>query len=119
MATCNDCFHFKACNLIFKSAFNEDNEKTTFISACELYKSKADVAAVKHRNPDDKNCVICNSELDEKSANGIWDLAGEICSIICPECDHDEQDTTYNLIRNYLETQNFCPACGARMDGGA
>ena len=66
-------------------------------------------------NPDYENCVICNHNLDEKGANGIWDLAGEICDIICPECDHDEQDTTYNLIRNYLERLNFCPNCGAKM----
>ena len=78
----------------------------------------ADVVEVRHRNPDDENCVICNSELGEKYAGGIWDLAGEICSIICPECDHDEQDTVYNIIRNYIEAQNYCPKCGAKMDGG-
>lgn len=61
-----------------------------------------------------ENCVICNSEIDEKYAGGIWDLAGEITDIICPECDHDEQDTVYNIIRNYLEKQNYCCACGAK-----
>lgn len=72
---------------------------------------------VKHRNTEDESCVICNSELDEKYAGGLWDLAGKICNVICPECDHDEQDTVYNLIRNYIESSNFCPNCGAKMDG--
>ena len=72
----------------------------------------ADVVEVKHGM--NENCVICNSEIDEKYAGGIWDLAGEIAEIICPECDHDEQDTIYNMIRNYLENQKYCPACGVK-----
>lgn len=82
------------------------------------YLPSANVVEVKCRNLNNENCVICNSELDEKYASGLWDLAGEICSIICPECDHDEQDTVYNLIRNYIEAQNYCPNCGAKIDKG-
>lgn len=63
-----------------------------------------------------KNCVICNSEIDEKGAGGIWDLAGEICEVLMIENEHEEQDTMYNIIRDYIERQSYCPKCGAKID---
>lgn len=63
----------------------------------------------------DEKCVICNSEIDEKYADGLWDLAGEICKELI--CDYgDEQDIVYNILRNFIERQNYCPRCGAKMD---
>ena len=64
----------------------------------------------------DVNCVICNDELDEKGAGGIWDLAGEICEVLMLDNEHEEQDTIYNIIRDYIERQKCCPHCGAKMD---
>lgn len=69
-----------------------------------------------------ENCVICNSEIDEKEAGGIWDLAAEICEEL--NIDNEElindfetnQDCIYTCIRNYLEKQNYCPKCGAKMN---
>ena len=72
----------------------------------------------KHKNPNDENCVICNSELDEAGAGGIWDLAGEICSVLNLVGEHEEQDTIYNIIRNYIEQQEYCPNCGVKMKEG-
>ena len=76
----------------------------------------ADGAEVKHKNTDDENCVICNCNNDEKGAGGIWDLAGEICEVLMVENDHEEQDTIYNIIREYIEEQRYCPHCGAKMN---
>ena len=58
------------------------------------------------------NCIICNSELDEKYVGGIWDLAGEICEALSLDNEHDEQDAIYNIIREYIEKQNYCCNCG-------
>lgn len=67
-----------------------------------------------------KKCVICNSEIDDKEAGGIWDLAAEISEEL--NIDGEElineyesnQDCIYNCIRHYLEKQNYCPKCGAK-----
>lgn len=63
----------------------------------------------------DEKCVICNSEIDEKYAGGLWDLAGEICNELLYFYS-DEQDIVYNILRNFIERQNYCPYCGAKMD---
>ena len=60
----------------------------------------------------ESDCTICNSELDEKYAGGIWDLAGEICEVLMLDNENDEQDTIYNIIREYIEKQNYCCNCG-------
>lgn len=46
----------------------------------------------KYKNPNDEECVLCNSELDEKYAGGIWDLVGTICDEILDDCEHEYQD---------------------------
>jgi len=115
-----DWYHISLQGNLAKGANSDIN--TPLYKADDIYNAlksipAADVVEVHHRNTNDENCIICNSELDEKGAGGIWDLAGEICYIICPECDHEEQDTVYNIIRNYIESQSYCPNCGADMRG--
>ena len=62
-----------------------------------------------------ENCVICNSEIDEAEVGGLWDLAAEICNELFGYLNYcDEQDTVYNIIRNYIERQNYCPDCGIK-----
>lgn len=69
-----------------------------------------------------ENCVICNSEIDEKEAGGIWDLAAEICEELNIDSGElineyeSNQDCIYSCIRSYLEKQNYCPKCGAKMN---
>lgn len=58
-----------------------------------------------------EKCVICNSELDEKYADGIWDLAGEVCSLFGTNGDN-KQDSVYYVVRQYIEKQNYCCNCG-------
>jgi len=67
---------------------------------------------------DNENCVICNSNIDEKGTGGIWDLAAEICDEIGVVPDHlvtkymSVQDCVYSTIRDYLEHLDYCPNCG-------
>ena len=91
-----------------------ENLKCEFLKGCLIeYKPKyqcrfADL--IDHHT--EKECVICNSELDEKGAGGIWDLSGEICDVLMLDNEHEEQDTIYNIIREYIENQNYCCNCG-------
>lgn len=62
-----------------------------------------------------ENCVICNSEIDEKYANGLWDLAGEICGIFLSHYDNEQGDVYY-ILRNFIENQNYCCSCGAKRE---
>ena len=62
-----------------------------------------------------ENCVICNSAIDEAGAEGLWDLAAYICNELYGYLNYDnEQDTVYNIIRNYIEKQNYCCSCGTK-----
>lgn len=78
---------------------------------------------VKHRDFDDKNCVICNDELDVKDAGGLWDLAGRICEDLNLDKEkritpfENAQEAVYTEIRAFIEDQDYCPVCGARMNG--
>lgn len=68
-----------------------------------------------------ENCIICNCEIDEAEAGGLWDLAAEVCNELFGYLNYcDEQDTVYHIIRNYIEKQNYCCACGTkRSDNNA
>jgi hypothetical protein len=63
---------------------------------------------------DNENCIICNSNLDEKYADGIWDLAATICEDIIDDKEYECQENIYCLIREYIERQNYCPCCGVK-----
>ena len=89
MATCKECLHFEACSTIYEKAFREKPEKYTFLSACPLFKNKANYEEVKR-------------------GRWIWTEAGEedyeqywVCSV----CGG----------KSYIE-YSYCPNCGARMD---
>lgn len=47
----------------------------------------------------------------EPVVHGRW--AEDLEDIICSECG-----CSWNLIDNCTETFNYCPNCGAKMDGG-
>lgn len=71
---------------------------------------------------EEHSCVIRDSELDEKGADGIWDLAAEICDdlhVDIDDCLNDaepNQECIYNTIRDYLGRQNYCPECGRKLN---
>lgn len=62
----------------------------------------------------DENCIICNSELDDICAGGLWDLADKIIDKLNIWYDNKKHTIVYNLIREYIERQNYCPYCGKR-----
>lgn len=53
----------------------------------------------------DKQPNISYDDVKEKLLSGAQDLAKEICEIICPKIDHEEDETTYGLIVEYIENQ--------------
>ena len=85
---CSDCIHFDVCYKI--EHFGRDLEDT---SPCKQFISK-DVEPVKHGH------------------FRRLTFSGDI--IICSECK-----MAYNIFEtNGAENFNFCPHCGAKMDGG-
>ena len=89
MASCWDCIHCGACSDAGDSGFSCLKED---VSKCEHFKNKADYAEVKHGE--------WTLETDEEMPNPLFKL------VICSVCK-DKANGTYN----------FCPHCGAKMDG--
>ena len=54
--------------------------------------------------------VICISAADVAPVvHGRWVFGGDGC-VICSKCNEEESNDNH---------RNFCPNCGAKMDGGA
>ena len=86
--SCSDCIHFDVCYKI--EHFGRDLEDT---SPCKQFISK-DFAPVRHGH--------------------FRRLTFSGDTIICSECK-----MAYNIFEtNGAENFNFCPHCGAKMDGG-
>ena len=86
--SCSDCIHFDVCYKI--EHFGRDLEDT---SPCKQFISK-DVEPVRHGH--------------------FRRLTFSGDTIICSECK-----MAYNIFEtNGAENFNFCPHCGAKMDGG-
>lgn len=83
--------------------------------AAEALECSIDSLLVRKESDYGQICPICNCDVDEKGSGGLWDLAGEICDEICSETDHNEQDTVYGIIRNFIESEKFCSRCGKDM----
>lgn len=85
--------------------------------ACRMAISALEKQIPKKVNRDEYECPICNSEIDESDAGGLWDLAAEICDSIFGKYNYvDEQETVYNCLRDWIERQPFCPRCGQALD---
>jgi hypothetical protein len=96
MATCKNCLKEDVCryndghNLYCK----EDYE-------CPHFKNKADVVEVKH------GYWIEN---DYRSFDGFETVVYPNEALKCSECSH-------NFKKELLWRKNYCPECGAKMDG--
>lgn len=96
MASCKDCFHCRACHEMYLIAVAQEDDffERNDADTCEDFINTADVAEVKH------------GEWKEHYAFGCWHYD-------CPFCDDGyatkERDKT---------PPNYCPNCGAKMDGG-
>lgn len=99
MATCNDCFHWGACQNMIQICNCKVFEVSEGAEECEHYKPTADVVEVKHGHWDDRE-------------NPRW-RAYNIRH--CSMCG-------WNIPKNNLRKKdmnwNYCPKCGAKMDGG-
>lgn len=96
MVTCNNCYHYEACKKIFQIAF-KDFTNYIFVKGCELYKSTADVAEVKHGE-------WATIEIDKRKRTRL---------VECTECNcvMELDSIVFGIYYNY------CPCCGAKMDG--
>lgn len=93
MATCYDCIHCDACSDAGDSGFSCLKED---VSKCKHFKNKADFVEVKHGEWIDNHCSVCGmTPLGEE----LW----EHLNITPPK---------FELCMDY------CPCCGAKMDGG-
>lgn len=54
--------------------------------------------------PNKQSNLSCEN-IQEKLLSGVQDLAKEICEIICPEIDHEEDETACGLITEYIKSQ--------------
>ena len=93
---CKNCIHNVVC--IFRNDINDIDE---WIDAfgCGDYKPAADVVEVRH---------------------GVWELHGNDddigCSYFCSKCGANyDEDWFYE--HGYFIQFNYCPNCGAKMDG--
>ena len=89
MATCKDCLHYDVCKIIhFPSMFGLTGD------GCDHFKNKSDFQEVKHGKWDDNIIGFCN---------------------VCTECGAIVD--RYSAIKNNSGKLNYCPNCGAKMDG--
>lgn len=106
MATCKNCIHYLVCNLKGAGCRDENgvfgNETITMIQSVEVERNceeylPSDVAPVKHGD-----WVEYETKSYKNSENGIAKKYYR-----CSNCRY------FNAIRS-----NYCPKCGAKMDGG-
>ena len=90
---CGDCFHANLCE---KSkmlvGFSRDNP-----AYCGMFLNSADVSTVKHGRWDD---------------SGRYVFPGGSIAVRCSECGCSLTASEYKLNK-----WNYCPVCGAKMDG--
>lgn len=91
MANCKDCIHYKPCFSGGQSVWN--NIEQTENDHCKWLKTDADVAEVKHG----KWHVIYSDNNREL--------------VVCSICEKEY------ILRDGEEKTNYCPNCGAKMDG--
>lgn len=89
MAKCENCYHRKIC-------IDGANHKNT--ENCKQYINEANIVE-----------PVRHGRWTEKKINGggIWDYY-----FVCSECHHETPN------RGYTIAPDYCPGCGAKMDGG-
>lgn len=94
MNKCGDCIHYDIC----QPYVEKDESFPEIKGGCRCFKNKADYAEVKHGK--------------WKIKTDDYDCEYMMCSVCKEEfypIDEDTVDTT----------PNYCPNCGAKMDGGS
>lgn len=99
MKTCKDCLHFKVCEyegVYFEDVAIETTTGNDIEDLCPLFENKADFVEAKHGvwievNQTGKNSRHIKYTTKQCSVCGYW---------------------------NGRRKTNYCPHCGAKMDGG-
>lgn len=89
LEACKDCIHFDVCFIVRKNG----EDRVLKNSPCKYFKNKADVTEVRH---------------------GDWVIVGGDVGyeeLVCNQCGHSD------VIDDYDDLPNYCPSCGAKMDG--
>lgn len=92
MATCKDCIHERVCFALIKSGLPYD-DLLPAEAFCMTFKNKADVVEVRHSYWQCSNVRMSSRD------------------ITCRYCHRTE------TISNGSEDFEYCPHCGAKMDG--
>lgn len=103
MATCKDCLHYEACS--FKLPFYQVEK----LMPCARFKDKSQYAEVKHGE-----WVVEAFPVDGDDV------------VILPYKEHQHNEPFCSICHKYAllnggeeyVTSNYCPNCGAKMDGG-
>ena len=93
MITCKECIHFADCLDIGKTRYyGRENACGDVDKRCKFFKNKTNFVEIRH-------------------GEWIWkELYGEIgLMLVCSECEESE---------GACERFDYCPNCGAKMDGG-
>lgn len=98
MATCKDCLHHKSCfNMAFRCGCKA--EALDGAETCEDFKNKADYAEVKHAE-----------WVDDGFGRGNMICSG------CGQYPVDDEDGNPLSALAWWQP-DYCPNCGAKMDG--
>lgn len=101
MATCKECVSYELCEYLTQREAlylgrTEEIYKTIKNHiTCKFFKNKSDFQEVKHGEWNDNIIGFCN---------------------VCTECGAIVD--RYSTIKNNSGKLNYCPNCGAKMDGG-
>lgn len=110
MATCkNDCLHSSVCRL----PFNTSNTQVEFAQVCHHFKNKADFAEVKHGEIKYINRPTPAKFAYVKGADGVMyygKLFDKMDYNPVPYCSICSKRLDDNF-------QNYCPYCGAKLEG--
>ena len=98
MATCKDCFHYEAC-IDFSKIINAAMDVE---SGCDHFIDRSKVKEVVHANWISEDGVICCSHCGVPG-NAVRGYE----MMVCTGDEWVSKDKT-----------NYCPNCGAKMDGG-
>lgn len=99
MDTCNDCIHVAVCGDCFHAELCEKSEMLIGFSRdnpayCSMFLNSADIAPVRH---------------------GRWVSVPHKLARVCSVCNRDEP---YKFADIDADVYDYCPSCGAKMDGG-